>query len=259
MSEQLCLRWNDFQNNTKEAFGTLRCDADFSDVTLASEDGRQVEAHRVILATSSPFFSDLLRRNKHRHPLIYMRGVNSVDLVAVVDFLYYGEASVYQGNIDSFLALAGELNLRGLTEHENTEQKEKPEADSYNNKDEAEPDVIEAKTERVNPGCDKDQDQIYSHNTVIETVQNYQTENVNITDINELDETVKSMITKNQNRSPNGRRPYSCTVCGKEGPGNNLRDHIEANHLEGVCIPCNFCGKTFRCRSGLRMHNTRYH
>ena len=50
MSEKLCLQWNDFQDNIKSAFGNLREDNDFTDVTLACEDGQQVEAHKVILA-----------------------------------------------------------------------------------------------------------------------------------------------------------------------------------------------------------------
>ena len=56
MSEKLCLQWNDFLENVKSAFGNLREDNDFTDVTLACEGGQQVEAHKVILAASSPFF-----------------------------------------------------------------------------------------------------------------------------------------------------------------------------------------------------------
>ena len=112
MSEKLCLQWNDFQDNIKSAFGNLREVIDFADVTLACEDGQQVEAHKVILAASSPFFQKLLGRNKHPHPLIYMRGMKSDNLLAIVDFLYCGEANVYQENLESFLAIAEELQLR---------------------------------------------------------------------------------------------------------------------------------------------------
>ena len=114
MAEKLCLQWNDFQENLKDAFGNLREDNDFADVTLACEDGQQVEAHKVILAASSPFFEKLLGKNKHPHPLIYMRGIKFDDLLAIVDFLYRGEANVFQENLDSFLATAGELQLKGL-------------------------------------------------------------------------------------------------------------------------------------------------
>ena len=43
-----------------------------------------------------------------------MRGVNSDDILAIVDFLYRGEANVFQENRDSFLAIAEELQLKGL-------------------------------------------------------------------------------------------------------------------------------------------------
>ena len=56
MSEKLCLRWNEYQDNIKSSFGNLRDDNDFADVTLACDDGQQLEAHKVILASSSPFF-----------------------------------------------------------------------------------------------------------------------------------------------------------------------------------------------------------
>ena len=63
MAEKLCLQWNDFKNNTIEALRRLREDKDLSDVTLVCEDGQQVEAHKVILAISSPFFQSLLKKN----------------------------------------------------------------------------------------------------------------------------------------------------------------------------------------------------
>ena len=65
MSEKLCLQWNDFQANIKIAFGDLREDNDFADVTLACEDGKQFEAHKMVLASSSPFFQNILKRNNH--------------------------------------------------------------------------------------------------------------------------------------------------------------------------------------------------
>ena len=45
MSEKLCFQWNDFKENVNSAFGRLRSDKEFTDVTLACEDGQQVEAH----------------------------------------------------------------------------------------------------------------------------------------------------------------------------------------------------------------------
>ena len=107
--DKLRLQWNDFKENISSAFGDLRQDNEFTNVTLVCEDGQQVEAHKVVLVASSPFFLNILKRNKHPHPLIYLRGVGSENLLAIVDFLYHGQANVFQENLDSFLALAEEL------------------------------------------------------------------------------------------------------------------------------------------------------
>ena len=114
-SDRLCLKWDDFQEDLNSAFGVLRNDQDFADVTLACEDGTQIEAHKVVLASSSPFFMEMLKKNTHPHPLIYMRGLKAENLVAIIDFLYYGEANVNQESLDVFLGLAEELRLKGLT------------------------------------------------------------------------------------------------------------------------------------------------
>ena len=105
-SEKFCLKWNDFQKNVKTAFVDLRTDSDFTNVTLACEDDHQIEAHKVVLAASSPVFQNLVKRNKHSHPLVYLRGLKTEDLLAVVDFLYYGETNIYQENLDTFLNIA---------------------------------------------------------------------------------------------------------------------------------------------------------
>ena len=124
MSEKLCLKWNDFQENLNSAFGSLREDNAFTDVTLACVDGKQLEAHKVILAASSPFFQNLLRRNIHAHPLVFMRGLMFGDLMAIVDFVYYGEVHVFSENLDSFLAIAKELKLEGLADETSVEARD---------------------------------------------------------------------------------------------------------------------------------------
>ena len=58
---------------------------------------------------------ELLKMIKHPHPLIYMSGLKSEDLLAMIDFLYYGEANISKENLESFFALAEELRMKGLT------------------------------------------------------------------------------------------------------------------------------------------------
>ena len=110
-SEKLCLEWNDFPENLTSSFAILRNDTEITNVTLVCEDGEQIEAHKVVLVTFSPFFMELLKRNKHMHPMVYMRGSKSHEILAVRDFIYCGEANVFEVNLEAFLALAEDLKL----------------------------------------------------------------------------------------------------------------------------------------------------
>ena len=47
--EKLCLKWSDYQENVNSTFGSLRDDKEFSDVTLACDDGHQIKSHRIII------------------------------------------------------------------------------------------------------------------------------------------------------------------------------------------------------------------
>jgi len=115
-SEKFCLRWNDFESNISTAFRELRDDKDFFDVTLSCDD-EQIQAHKVILSACSPFFRGVLRRNPHAHPLLYLKGVKFSDLTAVLNFMYHGEVNVAQEELNSFLAVAEELRVKGLTQN----------------------------------------------------------------------------------------------------------------------------------------------
>ena len=75
-------------------------------------------------------------------------------------------------------------------------------------------------------------------------------------DMKELDEQIETMMRRGENMASGNqkRRAFVCNVCGKEGQQTSIKDNIEANHLEGICIPCDICAKTFRSRNSLRLH-----
>ena len=127
-SEKFCLKWTDFQENIVSSYYDLRKDSEFSDVTLVCEANQQIEAHKIVLSACSPLLSTMLRMNKHSHPIIYMRGLKAKDLVAIMDFIYHGEASIEHDNLDVFLALAEELQLKGFagTQENKIDPDEKP-------------------------------------------------------------------------------------------------------------------------------------
>jgi len=112
-SEKFCLQWKEFQENVRTSYKEVRRTGEFSDVTLACEDGQQIRAHKVILSASSTFFRDLLSTNDHPQPLL-LRGLKGADLISVVDFIYHGEVEVEKENLYDFLAIGEKLKLKGL-------------------------------------------------------------------------------------------------------------------------------------------------
>eukprot|EP00092_Neocalanus_flemingeri_P089747 GFUD01113600.1.p1 GENE.GFUD01113600.1~~GFUD01113600.1.p1 ORF type:complete len:387 (-),score=98.52 GFUD01113600.1:43-1203(-) len=124
-SEKFCLRWNDFETNISVAFRELREEKDFFDVTLACDDS-QIQAHKVILSACSPFFRNVLRRNPHQHPLLYLKGVKYKELLSVLNFMYMGEVNVAQEELNSFLAVAEDLRVKGLTQNNSSAASTKP-------------------------------------------------------------------------------------------------------------------------------------
>ena len=148
MPDKICVKWDNPNYCEKDAFQIFRKDNEFSDVTLAFEDGPQLEAHKVILAACSPFFRDILKRSKRdAHPIVYMRGVRSADMVSIVDFLYCGEANISQDNLESFLALAEDLKIKGLGGQYEIEKYNKPVAKQ--NIDDNHSDVLDYDKERI--------------------------------------------------------------------------------------------------------------
>ena len=269
-SEKFCLKWNDFQENLSSTFGSVREDNEFADVTLACEDGQQVEAHKVILAASSPFFQNLFRRNKHAHPLIYMRGVEFNNLNAIIDFLYYGEANIYQENLDNFLNIAQELKLKGLNGEGHNETGNEPKFDEHGvaGRNKPEPEMF-VKPPFLTPNKNhNDEQKPISMNHYVDRYENHDDSERAVAlpkedfsgDLQELDQKVMSMIVLGQNMTANGKHRASvCQVCGKEGQTSLIKDHIEANHLNGIIIPCNLCEKTFRSRARARNHKLKKH
>ena len=258
--EKLCLQWNDFKENVSSAFRDLGQDKEFTDVTLVCGDGQQVEAHKVVLVVSSPFFQNILMENKHPHPLIYMRGIRSENLMAMVNFFYHGEANVYQENLDSFLGLAEELQLKGLTGNQTkkeeevfpkpTKQKSNPEFRQYSSALEQFP---VKKTFLNENGLAQ---------AVIEEPLAITDKVTNNTDSKILKQQVKSMMLVSQNADPykkDGGKARICKMCGKEGSMDVIMKHIEAHHIPGISLPCGLCGRVLRTRDALKQHKRASH
>ena len=297
-TDKFCLKWNDFQENISSTFQGLWNVDDFADVTLACEDDQFVETHKVVLSASSPFFMKILQRTKHKHPMIYLRGIKSKDLTHILEFMYHGQVNVYEEDLQHFLALAQELQLKGLggmekqgdqgpevmkkdvacrtTVAENDHSFEDQShqivndlgvkdivvgpADIKHEETETEANVWKEKNELIGKDLE-----LEDNSSKLSDVKTDDIEMVdyswaeNSTDpidialepvlqlddgvVEQLDQQITSMMFKGEDNK------WACIVCGKKankGQNQNLRVHIEANHLAVIPHPCSSCGKTFK-------------
>merc|ERR1719319_1586178 len=79
----------------------------FTDLTLVSADNREFQAHRLVLASSSTFFEQLLGKHSHPHPLVFLGSTPA----HILTFAYLGEVRVAASHLDAFLRAAAELRM----------------------------------------------------------------------------------------------------------------------------------------------------
>lgn len=113
--QQYCLRWNNHQPNFISVFSTLLHNEALVDVTLAAE-GRQLQAHKVVLSACSSYFQSLFTSNPCQHPIVILKDVQYNDLKTIVDFMYYGEVNVSTEQLPQILKTAETLKIKGLAE-----------------------------------------------------------------------------------------------------------------------------------------------
>ena len=93
------LKWKYFSPNVKSRVSDVIKEQSFCDVTLVSDDQKPFQAHRYVLSTFSPVLKEILLKNPHSHPLIYLRGVNHQELDSILQFIYFGKTWVDHSHI----------------------------------------------------------------------------------------------------------------------------------------------------------------
>ena len=244
MSEKFFLKWNDFQTNVTNSFKRLRKADDFYDVTLVSDDKQQVSAHKIVLASSSEYFREILKNNKHSHPMLCLNGVNSQELNFILDYMYNGEVQIFQECLDGFLEIAQRFQVEGLM------QEEGGQSEVYDSK---------FKNESFSENTEVYQDEKMSNLQLVSNVHEengsrYPREKVitlhssDFQNIEEVDQHIETMFE----RQPDGK--FLCQPCGRISTKKcHAKEHAET-HIEGLNFSCQYCDKSFRSRHILREH-----
>ena len=251
MSEKFCLKWNEFESNVSKSFSLLRNEEYLHDVTLVCDDNSQVSAHKLVLSACSEYFKTLFRNNIQASPLVCLGGISEPELNSILDYMYNGEAKIFQENLENFLSVAQRFKVLGLLQNEE-------------NKSCAETLIAEQQTFDSNPDPDNtfkgDTNNISmydSQNTIVKNSFRARKPG-KISDHQEIDRKVDEYIEI----CSDGK--MKCLYCGKLDQGKstsgkfNLRSHVEL-HLEDIAYQCPFCEKTFRSRNAFGHHKSKQH
>ena len=266
-AELFTLSSNDFGQNCQTAFQGFWNDREFSDVTLATDDGSQLSAHKIVLSSCSQFFRSLLSKNPHPHPLIYLMGVQVKELEGLLSFIYKGHCDMRQEDLDDFLKTGKDLLISGLTQFlDNTEESTHNRGDIKTDLDHTlickKPEVATLlplqNTGEKNLPCDKcDYTTHFSHNLI----KHFKAKHTNVKFYCKLCEYSArwQQVLAQHVRNVHRGIKHACDQCDFKATAiGTLKNHKENVH-KGIKYHCNECDFKTGQKSQLKTHKKSDH
>ena len=238
---------NNFVSNARHIFENLLIGSEYSDVTLACEDDKQIKAHKFILGASSLFFKRIFLENPEPNSLIFLHDIRYSELQTIMKFIYRGEVEVAENILDSFLDTATYLEIKGLGDHIQ-EFKSKKDKEEISPKETREFERIDSELRTENEFADvlhftEEEKELFlleprTKPEEKETMSNYETI---------------------ANQSDSKVRNFPCDKCTYRGTTKKvLKEHILTKH-EGVKFPCKECPFVSSTTATRYMHNLTKH
>ena len=226
------LQWNEFMSTVSKSFAHLRREGDFYDVTLVSDDEEHISAHKVVLAASSEFFKNILRKSTHANPLLYLNGIRSKELKFILDYIYNDKVEMYQSDIDDFINAAQKLRVEGS---------------DIKNEDPGGPETNETFQEIIDDAPNEKFD-IHQKYSSKEKAEQTKSSIISLNKAGIISSDLNELYIKNGDL-------FECIKCQRTTKKySDMRRHVEI-HIEGLSFWCPFnCGKTFRSRTQLKDH-----
>ena len=211
--------WHTYTDHLKELLHDMKTDDTFTDVTLVSDDGREIRAHKVVLGASSPTMKNFLT-NKDINT-INLKGIAFEEIDSILQFIYLGEANLLEERMQEFLCAAQKLKIKELSKEAESQYDMNYEAETQSS--------IRIHFQSKNK-CDEN-GQNKAHNDTVLKFECHQCDK-NYTQNSHLQVHIKSVHE--------GVR-YACKQCEKQyADQSKLKTHIESKH-EGVKYACNQC------------------
>ena len=258
MDGKYSLKWNDFESNASKSFDLFRNEDFLHDVTLVGDDQKQVSAHKLVLSASSDYFKNVLKNNRHPHPLFCFDGIVAEDLSNMVAYIYNGEVEIYQEGLDRFLAIAVRLKLKGLFEEGNdmvsgNVNQLKQESENIESMEESKTDLAKSETP---PAMEPDT----GYSPLLQELIRGKSRYINI---NEKQMVAISGNENNKNNPEMTAKIIDLPKCDRKNSSKSfVWDHFTKVPYSGMC-ECHHCGKRISATNGnttsMRKHMTSIH
>ena len=252
--EKLSIKWREFEANIRGHFISLREDKKIFDVTLATEDGQQIQAHKIILSAGSNFSSDIFIRNNNVNMLIYLKGMESPLLENILDFLYNGEVFLSQDNLQAFLDIGRHLKVKGIIgDTAETAENHESLAAVKNTP----PDKVKKETEKSLTRKEIGFEDNFLEGPEERDFRNSSNSFKNNRGSSDLDTEGLKLQIEQMIEKTDGE--WNCKVCQKASTSkSHIQSHAET-HIGGLSFSCPICGKTFSTRAYLHNHTVNIH
>ena len=235
-AEKYNLTWNDYPDHLRTLMHDLMVSEDFADVTLVTDDKKKVRAHRHVLSACSPVFKEILQIEKqNNHPFIYLRGIQYSEIEQILQFMYLGEAKLYEERLNEFLSAVRDLEIKELYKrvktnqaHDKTTQKLEEDSNFTSENDDYNIKLEEA-------------DNVGSNDSMQQTGKP-----ISRLQCTQCDKTFSGkpglwLHTKSVHEGVK----YPCSQCDFQAKRQlQLTEHIQSKH-EGVMYGCNQCDKQY--------------
>ena len=264
-------KWNSHHENVYATLEDEICnDINFADVTLVSDDLQFLKAHKYVLSSCSTVFKEILIKNPHEHPIVYLAGVKQQELQYLLQLMYFGEAKIQHEHLQRLVTILIEYNMRGFEIPEMlgktlpmdfVKSRGESHFTSDDNKstqqisNETKPNMFERKGYFMCRDCEakfKGPDGLKRHIDSIHNGVRYGCEKCG----NQYSQ--MSSLSAHQRRAHEGLR-FACDRCDSTYSGKGaLRQHQQSKH-EGVRFECDQCDYKAMYKHDLKFHKKNMH
>ena len=294
MDDEKCtLTWpslDSYTNHFQKVLGNLLSTGDSSDVTLVCDDQGKFNVHKFVLKSCSPIFEGMLQTmndplsKKSKSiifqrgvknftmfqgmnniiPTIYLRGVNSMELKLILEFIYCGQTTFQQERMKELFSVGTDLQITGIfvpDESNVTLAENLPDESSLKAEQnvtfESKKEIISKKDSRINDTYESDSQETTTKSNQEDKLVHPIQSSIWKSNLKELTEYVHDHEGKK----------YSCDLCSYKATQKvHLRKHMESTHIgtklldaTSVLLKCQKCAFKTNTYQDLEQHTEVYH